>query len=140
MRRLAIAAVMALGILGLGAGAASAQYVTQPGEGPQVGSAGFSGESAEVLGESVERENATGTAGMAGAPAEVAGVEDSRAITSDTEVRELSARTARASEAGESRSVLAFTGISLAVMLLVGGALIGIGAALRNRFSPSQTA
>lgn len=153
MRRYIIAAFMALGALGLAAGGVSAQYVTPPGQTPSVGSAGFSGESAEVRGESVERdtEGPAGSAGLAGAPAEgtsaetgdagsagdaaeVAGVETSRADTLPrSDDRELSARTSRSS--GEGRgvgSLLAFTGLSLGVMMLAGAALLGIGKVLHS--------
>lgn len=153
MRRFVIAAFMALGAIGLATGAASAQYVTPPGQTPGVGSAQFSGESAEVRGESVERETvpAEGSAGLAGAPAEgvgaaeagqagevgdaarVAGVETSRADTLEPLEDSELARSARTSRSGSGmRELLAFTGLSLGVMMAVGAALLGIGKVLHN--------
>lgn len=155
MRRFIIAAFMALGALGLATGAVSAQYVSPPGQTPSVGSAGFSGESAEVQGESVERDSvrADGSAGLAGSPAEgaavqseagqvgeagdaaeVAGIETSRAdMRQPLEDAELSARTSRsASEGRGGGSLLAFTGLSLGVMMAVGAALLGIGKVLHS--------
>ena len=159
MRRFIIAAFMALGALGLAAGAASAQYVTPPGQTPGVGSAQFGGESAEVRGESVERGSArpagsagiagapaAGTgdasvAGEAGAPAEVAGVETSRLDTVEPlEDRELSARTSRST--GEGRglgSLLAFTGIALAVMIIGGLGLFGLGKIMYSLREPQES-
>ncbi|MBW3537688.1 MAG: hypothetical protein KY395_08010 [Actinobacteria bacterium] len=155
MRRFLIAAFMALGALGLAAGAASAQYVTPPGQTPSVGSAGFGGESAEVRGESVERPSA-GSAGIAGAPAagaaesgeagdageaaQVAGVETSRADTlPPLEDRDLRAGTARSSEGSGLRALLAFTGVALAIMMVAGLALFGVGKILHSMREPQES-
>ena len=155
MRRFTIAAFMALGVLGLAAGSAAAQYVTPPGETPGVGSAQFGGESAEVQGESVERPGArpAGSAGIAGAPAaghegvaegegaEVAGVETSRTdLVEPLEDRELSARTSRST--GEGRGIgalLAFTGLALAVLMVGGLALFGVGKILHSLRQPQES-
>ena len=155
MRRFIIAAFMALGALGLAAGAASAQYVTPPGQTPGVGSAQFGGESAEVRGESVERPGArpAGSAGIAGSPAagtesaetgdaaEVAGVEASRTdLVEPLEDRELSARTSRST--GEGRGIgalLAFTGVALAILTVAGLALFGVGKVLHSLRQPQES-
>ena len=138
MRRFFIGALTAFGTLALAALPASAQYVDQPGETPRVGSAGFGAESAEVQGETVTRDDSSGVAGIAGQPA---------AVEADTVAGATRGETVeRASEAGTSRSggtrstsTLAFTGISLAAMILGAAGLIGFGAILR-RFGRTQTA
>lgn len=155
MRRFIIAALMALAVVGLSAGAAAAQYVSPPGSSPSVGAAGFGGQSAEVMGESVTRDDApaAGVAGIAGSPAaadtataddsaEVAGEVATRgeAVGGSDDLRDLGSQTARSAGSGRSGSLLAFTGIALTVMALAGASLVGAGAVLRRFFGQTQEA
>lgn len=156
MRRLIIAALMALGTLGLMTGSAAAQYVSPSGSSPSVGAAGFGGQSAEVMGETVTREDspATGAASIAGTPAaaaDSASADDSgsaavagQAVSRDSAVggsenlRDLRADTARSGGGGRGGSLLAFTGIALAFLILGGAALVGVGAVLRRLGTPQE--
>lgn len=142
MRRIFIGALTAFGTLALAVAPATAQYVNQPGQTPRVSGAGFGGQSVEVLGDSVTRDDSAGVAGIAGEPArpvqtaDVVGVEATRTASVN------SAREAGTSRSGSTRggtSALAFTGISLAALLAASAGLVGIGAALR-RFARPQTA
>lgn len=156
MRRFTIAAFMSLLVVGLSAGSAAAQYVSSPGSSPSVGAAGFGGQSAEVMGESVTRDDApaAGVAGLAGSPAaatDSASADDSAAVAGEVatrgeavggpdDLRDLGSQTARSAGTGRGGSLLAFTGIALAVMALAGAALVGAGAVLRRFFGQTQEA
>jgi hypothetical protein len=112
MRRILISFLFAAG-MALTAGTAGAQYVSQPGTGPEVDAGTFENPSAEVQGQQVERGGEAARRSAAVQAADLAGESEGGASNAP-------------------RFFLALTGIGLVAMALMGSGLIGGGGLLRR--------